>query len=208
MKLDVLGTTKYNMRTFILVIVSIFCWQLVTYAQVKDEHEKRIKKEQLPKSIAETISHLPSGIKKVKFYEERDGNRQSFEAKFKYNAEFYSIEFDTLGKLEDIEVIIKPKNFQNGARKAIVDYFNKEFKKTKLLKIQKQYVFSDSISAEDFITSVLEKNIKTPINYEIVAEVTSKEKRNLLEFTFDETGKLLKTRTVVSPNYNYVLFEN
>jgi hypothetical protein len=50
-------------------------------------------------------------FKRVKFYKESDGDKISFEAKFKYKKQHFSVEFFASGVLEDIEILINKKKY-------------------------------------------------------------------------------------------------
>ena len=177
-------------------------------AQTKDEREERIELKDLPQTVVTVINTLPQTVKRLKFYKETDGEHQSFEAKFKYNHKHYSIEFDTIGKIEDIEVVLKKRQFINGVKNKIALYFTNTFKKAKLIKIQKQFVYTNTVSADVFIKNVLNETIETTINYEIIAEVTEISKRNIREFTFNQKGDFVSFRTLAQPYYSHILYEN
>lgn len=196
------------MKKYIIILFLIFSGNLVLKAQIKDEREERIKINELPRLAKQTLTYLPPALKRLKFYKETDGKRQSFEIKFKYKKEYYSIEFDTLGTIEDIEVICKIKQLESKVKNQILTYFDSTYEKTKIIKAQQQFVFSDSFTTKDFISKVLNKSLKTNINYEIIVEVTKASKRSIREFTFNRDGLFIDYRIVTQPNYSHVLFEN
>jgi len=195
------------MKCFFTILIYCFAVSLCV-SQTKNEREERITIAELPEKAKTTLSKLPNAIKRLKFYKETDGDHRSYEAKFKYEKKYYSIEFDTLGIIEDIEVVLKQHQFTNGVKTEIFSYFENSFKKNKLIKIQKQYVYTADISANVFVKRVLSGTIDTTINYEIIAEVTEASKRNLKEFTFDQNGKFVSLRSLVHDNYSHVLYEN
>lgn len=193
-------------RLIVLLVLGLsfgFC-----LSQTKNEREERIDFKDLPETIEIIVDEFPKEIKKLKFYKESDGEHHSYEVKFKYNSTYYSVEFDTIGNIEDIEILIKERHFKNPVKSIIESYFNKTFKKVKIIKIQKQFVFSDAFSANAFISKVLDESIETTINYEIIAEVTDASKRNIREFTFNQNGEFINYRTLSQPYYGHVLNEN
>ncbi len=196
------------MKKYILILIIIFLGNYLLIAQVKDEHEERIKINELPNSAKDALEYLPQTIKRLKFYKETDGRRQSFEIKFKYKKEHYSIEFDTLGTIEDIEVICEIKQLKPKVKHQIITYFDSNYEKAKIIKTQQQFVFSDAFTTNRFINKVLDKSIDTEINYEIVIEATKASKRNIKEFTFNQDGEFIDFRILKQPNYSHVLFEN
>ncbi|MEZ4934623.1 MAG: hypothetical protein R2788_21160 [Saprospiraceae bacterium] len=76
------------------------------HAQVKYEKESRLKEKDVPSIALDFIDSL-AVKKKVRWYLEEGFNRTSVEAKFKMDNRKYSIEFDTIGNLEDIEIQVK-----------------------------------------------------------------------------------------------------
>ena len=72
--------------------------------------------------------------------------------------------------------------------------------------MQKQYVFDNSSDASKFIENVLIQKIKTPYNYEIIAEIKTLEKRVLKEFIFNTRGLFKNFRIIIPTSYEYVLY--
>ena len=98
---NAMGTLKKISVCFILV------WMLPfnAMAQNKYEREHRILKSQFPEKALGLITDKLVGAKRVRFYKEIDSAKISYEAKFKKDKLRYSVEFDTEGTLEDIEVL-------------------------------------------------------------------------------------------------------
>jgi len=119
------------MKCFFTILIYCFAVSLCV-SQTKNEREERITIAKLPEKAKTTLSKLPNAIKRLKFYKETDGDHRSYEAKFKYEKKYYSIEFDTLGIIEDIEVVLKQHQFTNGVKTEIFSYFENSFKKKSL----------------------------------------------------------------------------
>jgi hypothetical protein len=75
------------------------------FGQVKYEKEFRLKPGQVPVKARQFIDSI-NLQQKVKWYYEQNLKGNSIEAKFRMNHKRYSIEFDTLGNLQDVEVQI------------------------------------------------------------------------------------------------------
>ena len=144
-------------------------------------------------------------MKRLRFYKEIDGDKTAFEVKFKLHKNYYSAEFDTNGNIEDIEVLAKPKDIENQALLRIETYLNNTFKKSKFLKIQKQYVVENT-DAKTLLYDIMGNEIEHRVRYEIIAEVTENKKRNLREFLFDTDGTFIKARIVAPSSYGHVLY--
>lgn len=190
-------------------LLHICCILLVTWllpAQTKNEKEERIGIDKFPKESIMIIQNLPNNCKMLKFYKETDNDRQSFEAKFKYKKKRYSLEFNKEGKVEDIEVQIKFRTIDNKAKLAIRQYLENNFKRHKVVKVQRQYVLDKNINPNTEIKNILEDNSAILPNYEIIAEVKTESTRDLREFLFSHSGKLLNVRIVNPSSYEHVLY--
>ncbi|WP_370390574.1 hypothetical protein [uncultured Winogradskyella sp.] len=185
------------------------CVLLVTWllpSQTKNEKEERIGIDKFPKESIMIIQNLPNNCKMLKFYKETDNDRQSFEAKFKYKKKRYSLEFNKEGKVEDIEVRIKFRTIDNKAKLAIKQYLENNFKRHKVVKVQRQYVLDKNINPNTEIKNILEDKSAILPNYEIIAEVKTESTRDLREFLFSHSGKLLNVRIVNPSSYEHVLY--
>jgi len=157
------------------------------------EQEERISKDDVPASALDYLKTFPF-TKKIKWYSETNGTDLSIEAKTKWNGCKYSIEFDTLGQLQDIEVTLNVKDLNLTLRDSISHYFRHSFASYSLCKIQRQY----SGNPELIKTQVLNNtsNESTIIRYEIVAKVQTDKVKQLKEFLFDQNGVLLQTKVI------------
>jgi len=181
--------------------MSSFC-----FSQVKNEREERIPISEFPKVAQSYFNVISQNVKYLKFYKETDGDKQSFEAKFKIKKLYYSVEFDTLGKLEDIEIVIKKKHIPKNIIKEISKYFDKNFRKARLIKIQKQYVNYTKKTDKQFIQQIVDNPNDKHTHFEIIAEIKTKEIHELREFTFDKNGIFKKSRLVTSSSYEHALY--
>lgn len=193
------------MKIVTLVILNLL---LVTslWSQSKNEREQRVELQEFPEAAIAIIEQLPSNVKRIKLYKEQDGDKQSFEAKFKYKKQNYSLEFDTNGIIEDLEVTLKIKKVEGKTASKIEAYFNKNYSKSKLIKVQQQYLFHSTLDSRTFVETIFNKKSTAKINYEIIAEVTKDGKRNIKEFTFDNDGGFLNFRIVNPSSYEHVLY--
>ncbi len=191
--------TKYS-------ILAFFLWSTFTFSQVKNEKEERISISEFPKVTQSYFNNFSKKVKLLKFYRETDGKKQSFEAKFKIKKLHYSIEFDTNGKLEDIEILIRQKHIPESIFSNIFNYFDTSFKNSRLLKIQKQYINHTETSDKEFIQQIVSYPNDRYTHFEIIAEIKTKETRELREFTFDKHGKFESSRKVISSSYEHALY--
>lgn len=73
--------------------------------QTKYEREFRMSEKKVPQKAREFV-HSMDFESKVKWYFEENLQGNSIEAKLKQQGQQYSVEFDTLGTLQDVEVEI------------------------------------------------------------------------------------------------------
>ena len=187
------------------IIVLIF-YSISCFSQVKNEKEERISPSEFPSNAKSYFSSISQDVKYLKYYHETDGDKKSFEVKFKYKKEHYSVEFDTLGQLEDIEIVIKKKHIPKKAYRVISEYFNTHYKKFTLVKIQKQFINSTKRTDKQFIQYVLDKPFNKHTHFEIIADVKTNDGHELKELTFNRHGVFEKSRKVSSSSYEHALY--
>lgn len=199
MKYIVLDMTRFNS-----IYCVFFCFSLGVQGQIKYEREHRIRKDQFPKAALNLIETKTKGAKRLKFYQEIDSIRVSYEAKFKKDKLWYSVEFSDLGVLEDIEITIEPVDVANETFKAINNFLKAQFISYKINKIQQQYVFKDD---EDKIFKDAFQNLMLPyVNYEIICSGKKEEGYEDFEILFDSDGNFKSIRKSLPPNYDHVLY--
>ena len=174
-----------------------------TYSE-KNEKEERVTLIQLPQETQNTLKLYPKNIKRLKFYRETDGDKVSFETKFKYHKKWHSIEYDTIGTLEDIEIEINKNKLPQKAYLSIKNYLNNLSQKWKIIKIQEQYI-NNNTSAKELINGVILNNLFNP-NYEIIIEISQKKSVVLKEFIFDVSGKFISVKKLQQADYQHVQY--
>ena len=195
--------TKFK---YLFLVCSFTCFiSSMVFAQQKNEVEVRIKQEDFPQKALSLLKELPKHSKRIRYYKETDNDKTSFEVKLKIKRVKYSIEFDTDGNLEDVEITISHKALPADISSKINTYLSTTYKKYHLLKIQKQYVNPSDSSASDTLKKAF-SNIDSPVNYELIAEVSSGSERSLKEFTFDHSGVFISQREISASSYEYVLY--
>jgi hypothetical protein len=197
-------------KTFGLLSKASFIYLLFycsfCFSQSKYEKEERIDVSEFPKVAQNYFNTISDQVNYLKYYKEIDGDKQSFEVKFKLKKQYYSVEFDTLGIIEDIEIVIKKKHIPQAVLNNISSYFNESFKKHRLIKIQKQYIKTSNKTDLQFLQQILTNINEKNTNYEIISEVKTNEGRTLKEFIFNSNGTFEKSRTVTSSSYEHALY--
>lgn len=192
------------MKKFSLITLIFYC--TVSFSQSKNEKEERIDASEFPEAAHSYFKGISGQVNYLKFYKETDGNKHSFEAKFKLNKRHYSVEFDTLGNLEDIEIVVKDKHIPKPTFKTMMNYFNTHFDRVRFIKIQKQFLNNSKLSDQQFINYILVSPVGKNTHFEIIAEIKTNGERFLKEFTFKNTGEFEKSRPVSSSSYEHALY--
>lgn len=185
---------------FLLLIITTFC-----YGQKKQEQEFRIDRHLLPGTIMPLLSEYLKDVKRLRFYKELDGEKSSYEVKFKKDKLLYSIEFDQNGQLEDVEFIIKEIDIPAEALKNIVTYLNVNHQKNRIKKIQQQHINYDN--PRQTLKEALQNLILPEIRYELIISAKDEKGFGEYELTFDADGKHLLTRKSIKTKYDHVLFQ-
>lgn len=171
------------------------------YAQNKYERESRLKEKDVPAMALDFISSL-AVEKKVRWYLEEGLDRKSIEAKFKIKNQKYSIEFDTLGNLEDIEVQIKWGSLNKTLRDSIAFYLRKDCIKYKIRRIQIQYSGDPTVLLSKIKTGESTESYTT--RYDMVIKCRSNNNVNLFEYLFSDLGQKLTVFQIIFKNSSHL----
>lgn len=200
--------TKITRSFFISIsFIFLFLSNNYTQGQEKKEFEKRLKPEQVPTQAINWVSTVYTNPKRVKWYKEYNENNSSIEAKFKWKGKHQSVEFDSLGKFEDLEITIKFKDIPDSAKSKIKDYLLSAYPKYKIQKVQRQITGSSQVVSEFLQSNIINTvNPKTTIKYEIVYFGKTDKTNTLWEGLFDENGNFLSKLKVVLPTIDNLTF--
>ncbi len=181
-----------------IVLCNLFMLIAITaIGQKKYEKESRLKQEKVPSKALQFINSLDKEIKQKWFFEENlKGN--SIEAKFKLNKKKYSVEFDTIGNLQDIEIVYDYKELIEVEQKRITKSLKKSFESYKIKKIQKQYT-------GDIATLATFESAKSPNEicnyaYEIVLKAKKNKEWKLFEIAMNAKGEIIEISEIIFRN--------
>ena len=186
----------------LIFLLLLFLAVLQLSAQTKYEHESKISFENVPEKARLFVSKIIQS-KKVKWYKEQSNNGISFEAKSKFKDKNYSIEFDSNGTIEDIEIEKKWNDLPKTIQQNIINSLQNTFIKHKIRKIQIQF----SAKEKDLI-NYFKDDVKNNITvkYEIVVKGKTDSGKYLFELLFNNTGQLEATSKIVFRNTDNIEF--
>lgn len=171
------------------------------FAQEKFEKESRIKESDVP-SKALFFMDSSNYKAKIKWYKEEGLTRNSFEAKFKHNKTKYSIEFDTLGNVEDIEIEMNWQDLESEITDSVCMQLKLDCSKYKIMKVQKQFAGSENELFSLFINGTNNESYK--VKYEIIARCNQEKEVNLFEYLFNDKGILVAKSKIVFKNSSHL----
>jgi hypothetical protein len=192
------------MRFFHVVcslIVFLFISVSPLFAQEKFEKESRIRKKDIPTKALQFVEALPLA-KKVKWYREEGLTNTSIEAKFRYEKKRYSVEFDTTGNVQDVELNISKAGLPSGVLKTFCVYLKANCSKHNINKVQIQYTGE----ASDLLSVIKgdDGNLKFNIYYEVVVVCTYEKKTDLFEYLINEEGEVLSSSKIIFKNSTHL----
>lgn len=185
-----------------LLLLFIFCGlpQRVQ-AQEKFEMEQRVGRDKVPESALRFVDSFTKS--KVKWYEETGISSKSYEAKFKLNGKRFSVEFDSTGSLEDIEIRMRYRDLETNLKRSISAHLDSVYNRTRIHKLQIQYAGDVQKMMK------LRIGISEGLNIQYELELRTKIKGarpELYEYTFDQQGKYLFHKTIILRNADHLEF--
>jgi len=177
-------------------------------AQYKLEREYRIKREEAPE-LSRMLVDSCYPQTRVKWYVEQSEGRKTYEAKLWYKKDktkqHYSVEFDTLGVVEDVEHLMPFEEMPELVQKAAMQEINRLFKRHKIVRVQEQWIGDLPTLQAKMKQRPLPKPLT--INYEIV--VVGKQTNRLyksLEITLDAQGNIIGILEIVHNSSDHLIY--
>lgn len=186
-----------------LLVTLILSISLV-YSQEKFERESRIKSSDVPKKASMYVKSIFPDAQKIKWYFEENLDGFANEAKVKQEGTIYSIKFDTLGNLQDIEFIEKFNKLPMQVQDKVESHLQEQYDRFRLKKVQIQW-----IGDADLLRSVLldeTKNGQYETNYEIEFVGRKDGNAQSYEILFNEEGEHLNTKKIITRNLNHLVY--
>jgi len=186
----------------ILFIIVFFSVPAV-YAQDKVEREYKIKPSKVPMKALDFIKQSFSE-ETVRWYMEQSVSGKSIEAKIRKDDRLYSAEFDTLGNIQDIEVLVNFKDIPEALRNIIERSLSEQFSRFKVQKSQKQWI-GKAADLQSLIKGD-KPGARHETNYEIVITGRKDKHSDEYELLFNEDGVLLRQQKILESNQQHLTF--
>ena len=141
---------------------------------------------------------------RLKWYGEESLKGRSIEAKGTFNKKRYSIEFDTLGNLQDIEMRIDMKSIPENTRDRIKKQLDSIFSAFRIHKVQAQQVADASEIKSSKEGEIITE--ETITNYEIVLKGRKDKKYSFYEVLFTRNGELIRQSQMIERNNHHLIY--
>lgn len=187
------------MKTLLSVLVFL-CSYFCSHTQEKTEYEVGIHTDSVPQKAILSVQQI--GFTKGKWYKEYRISDFSFEYKTKVAGKHYSVEFDQSGNLEDVELLLKKKDYNPTFIEPIEICLEKDADKYKIIKIQRQWFPVET--SDSFNIKAIEEISGPQIRYEFVVKMKVENALETWEYLFDTDLKLLRKLKIVELNFNHL----
>ncbi len=185
-----------------LTILSFMSFSSVLVAQEKYEQESRIHSEDVPQPALMFMDSSVFSHEKIKWFREEGLEKTSFEAKFRSEKVWYSIEFDSLGIVEDIEMEVEFGGVNAVLQDLISSHLGESCTAFSIEKIQIQY------SGENLVLFSSDPNKASQyefvIRYEVVVKCRQDRNVELMEYLFNEHGQPILVSKIVLKNSSHL----
>lgn len=185
--------------------IRFICFTLLTllavanavFSQVKYEREIRIRPAEVP-AQARAFAEAALGAQKVRWYQEINLDFFSYEGKVKKGGRCYSIEFDSSGRIQDVEIEIEFTGLDAVLGQKIVSALSGMFSSHKITKTQLQWTGEEMALRELVRSGGTDKPYTERV--EIVFKCREAGRPKLYEALFDTAGKLLSKLEIAPRN--------
>ena len=187
---------------------------------LKMEREYRINAKIVPELAYATLDTLfGKGMhKKAKWYREEELNAWNFEAKLKYDDNYYSVEFDSLGTVIDIEVKLDWDDIALKRRTAMQKQLKEKFGRYSIEKIQEQWIgdipflkyrvlsFDDYDEEDDDPNDDDIRYKDYQHNYELIIIAKENNVHHSFEVILSAKGDILKISKIIEDNIDHLTY--
>ncbi len=166
----------------------------------KNEVERSVNRNDMPEKVLSIIDEFWPNLRGIKYYEQTDGEETTYEVKFEWQGDQYSIEFSTEGYVLDVEKLITFEDIPESTRNAITRDLDGQFNKFRFTRIQLQFIAADEdgVDDSDFIDDILESDSEDyEIRYEIELDGENRRELGSFEMLYNESGTLLEKRRIL-----------
>ena len=171
--------------------------------QVKYEQESRLRVEEVPLAARAFIQQVDTG-RKVKWYYEENLEGNSVEAKFKRNCQRYSVEFDTLGNIQDVEIEVKSQALSPALQQKLLLTLDSLYQRHKIRKIQQHYQADKTQLLKLLQQETVQEATGIYTAFELIVKGKQEQGTELYELLLSPNGALLEQRRIIFKNATHL----
>lgn len=167
----------------------------------KYEREYRVSASEVPAAARRFVDSC-GFERRIRWYREESLNEPSYEAKVRHGGHQHSIEFDTLGTLEDVEISWRQRELPDSVASDLSRYLNETFRSWRIKKIQLQWLGPPQV-----VRALIRG--KTPagayqLRYELIVIGRNTDGREWYELLLDDQGSPLMRRRIIHRNTDHL----
>lgn len=187
---------KRSQAVTIGVLVFLILIPAMGFSQndLKVEREEGIKEKHVPKAAIKWLYDAFENVKKPNWFQEFYIDGYSYEAKFRLDGKYFSVEFDSLGTLEDVEIEMDFEELEESVQENLNQYFSSAYQAYRISKIQIQYTGEED-DLEDFFDENENEGIMVRYEIEYRGKVSNQEDE-IWEGTFEADGTFISKRKI------------
>jgi hypothetical protein len=160
----------------------------------------------MPIASLKLLEDSIENAKRLRYYKEKDTSENRYSTKFKKDRLWYFMNFDNVGSLINIEIIIRPLDIPSDAYATIENYLNASFTTYKVKEIRQQYQTTETESLEKTLRNAFQNLLLPDLRYNFI--ITGKKTKQKIDYEvlFDAEGKFKAISQRLPPNYDRVLY--
>ena len=166
---------------------------------IKQERETSIRREAIPPEALTLLAPLLETARRIRYFYQTDGREQTYEVKFIWQKNAFSVAFDSTGRLLDVEILKKFRQLPPAVQQAIGAHLDQHYDRRRITRSQVQYAHPEGANrgAEVLQQAMEQGEGNALLRYEL--EVDGRRAGELLshELLFDHAGILIQQRTLI-----------
>lgn len=192
-----------NFKNILLLTIILSLFSSNLFSQNKYEREYKIKEQDVPNKA---IKFIDNSFKdsKIKWFLEHSLDGKTFEAKTKLNKYKFSVEFDTIGNVLDVEKTMQFEKLDAVVKESINKSLQNKFTSYKIIKTQIQWEASNS-TLHELISNNNSTNTYS-LSYELILKAKKDEVSNFYEVLLDRSGTIIDVFKITERNTDNLNF--
>jgi len=177
--------TRNYFGYFLFAGALLFAW-MPAVAQ-KYEMERRVDPADFSPAAHRYLQENFQEGKKIRYYREVSQQGESFEAKFRWKGQRYSVEFGAEGDLQDVEREVPYRSLPDNVRRQIEMRWEEDFRKHRVDRTQEQQVGAR-------------------LRYELIVRGKESGGVSYFEYLFEDDGAFVDRQRIVLPPNDIIFY--